>query len=835
MIVSSSIDNQVFSPAPANVTDVVTFNQPMDTTFTTASDFTLTGTFTETSYAAASFTWDPTGTILTINFTGLPADDYTLTLLASGFQNVVGLKLVNDYTSTFAVAHGVAPFSGTFTAVKPLGSLIYTATDSGVLSTPGGVDDLTILLNAGETLTLIGTPNTSDLQLVLTILDPSGNVVATTTATAQGQNVVIETAPVTTTGTYSIEVSDANGNVGLYSIQAYLNTAVKTGTSNDTIATAQDLTPTSYVLDSSIGIDRLAVVGSLPANSVVSTGDVFVSSKGYGDSAIYQVNAQGTVVQVIPVPEDTLDSLSGVELDPVNNMLYAAVTTAFNGFGGSNTGASADGELLEFNPVSGQLVATIPLPADNANFYYDYPDGFSIDSSGDFWIAQPNSQNIIELDPNGNEIVSYSTASITPLSASIGTDGNVYFSGLYGPEGNAIYQLITATGGINFFASSQRPNLTSTAPGGAGIWSGDTYQGATLLDYSGNPIQQVGYENTSQAQTDQDGNVWTANFGSGELFKFAQDGSEISSTSIPDPIGLTIWGVDNPNPPTQDTQDYYSFSLYQGQTATVVAQSQNGQAVEISIVDGNGDVLATGVVGASNVSSSIEDFVAPSTGTYYVEVSGQVRGPVQRGRHASRDHFSLQPHYSITTAQNLTGSGGVLGYLTPPPAPFYVLDDQFGMLSDPNNPIYPADPATGQFTGPAIAAPGNPFNNAYGLNMAFDGTDLYYNNGAQDGNNAIYKIDPSSGAVLDEFVPMLPNFTGLAYLNGGLWATDLVNLYELDPNNGACLQELPNVFPGGGVTGLTADPNNGMLYAVSQNHELYEIDPASGAMVNSAT
>ena len=69
-----------------------------------------------------------------------------------------------------------------------------------------------------------------------------------------------------------------------------------------------------------------------------------------------------------------------------------------------------------------------------------------------------------------------------------------------------------------------------------------------------------------------------------------------------DPSGLTIWGVDNPNPPVQDTQDYYSFSLAQGQTATAVVDSLNGQAAQITIVDGNGDVLATGVSGATNVS-----------------------------------------------------------------------------------------------------------------------------------------------------------------------------------------------------------------------------------------
>ena len=76
-----------------------------------------------------------------------------------------------------------------------------------------------------------------------------------------------------------------------------------------------------------------------------------------------------------------------------------------------------------------------------------------------------------------------------------------------------------------------------------------------------------------------------------------------------------------------------------------MVESLNGQAAQISIVDGNGNVLATGVSGATNVSQSIEDFVAPSTGTYYVEITGdpglQYSVVVTRGA-----DFTLQPHNS---------------------------------------------------------------------------------------------------------------------------------------------------------------------------------------------
>ncbi len=109
-VVSSSVDGQVFSPAPANVTEVVTFSQPMDTSFTTASSFELMGNYRNVQYAAASFSWDPTGTILTINYANLPDDTYTLTLFASGFENVVGIPLASNYVANFAVTLGTAAF-----------------------------------------------------------------------------------------------------------------------------------------------------------------------------------------------------------------------------------------------------------------------------------------------------------------------------------------------------------------------------------------------------------------------------------------------------------------------------------------------------------------------------------------------------------------------------------------------------------------------------------------------------------------------------------------------------------------------------------------------------
>src|SRR5262249_36029961 len=69
-VIDSSVhDGDVFSPEPYDLTEVVTFSEPMDTAFTTASSFDLLGIYRSVHYAAASFSWSADGTQLTINYT----------------------------------------------------------------------------------------------------------------------------------------------------------------------------------------------------------------------------------------------------------------------------------------------------------------------------------------------------------------------------------------------------------------------------------------------------------------------------------------------------------------------------------------------------------------------------------------------------------------------------------------------------------------------------------------------------------------------------------------------------------------------------------------------
>ena len=119
------------------MTEVVTFNQPMDTSFTTASSFELLGIYRNVSYAAASWSWDSTDTILTIKYDGLPDDTYSLTFFASGFREMPSAALLaSNYVARLRASSSAPRLQETLKPVALTSSLIYTGTDLHVPCQP---------------------------------------------------------------------------------------------------------------------------------------------------------------------------------------------------------------------------------------------------------------------------------------------------------------------------------------------------------------------------------------------------------------------------------------------------------------------------------------------------------------------------------------------------------------------------------------------------------------------------------------------------------------------------------------------------------------------------
>jgi outer membrane protein assembly factor BamB len=228
--------------------------------------------------------------------------------------------------------------------------------------------------------------------------------------------------------------------------------------------------------------------------------------------------------------------------------------------------------------------------------------------------------------------------------------------------------------------------------------------------------------------------------------------------------------------------------------------------LDAALYDSGGTLLAIGDTTASNLNQLIKSFVAPAAGKYYIKISGTGISDysliVTRGA-----DFHTHPNGNQVEAQRLDGTQTVLGAIVNPG----FLYSQEG----PSNPYltHETDPSTGAFLTTFNVTAGVPANNPFGNNLAFDGTSLYFNDGAFQGDNNIYKLDPNTGAVQGSITPQEPFLlTGIAYLDGELSGTDTYNIYEFDINTGAVLTQFSGVLDGPAM-GLAGDPDRHALWA----------------------
>jgi methionine-rich copper-binding protein CopC len=809
-VVSSSIANNAVL-TPGNLTEVVTFSETMNTAFTTASSFDLHGNIRNVDYAAASFSWDSTGKILTLNYSALPSDAYTLTLFAGGFSDLAGNTMTANFVVNFTMPVGTATISG-LTAVSPAGSLVYqeTVDDVVVSSTDVATYDLTI--DPQQTLAVLVTPVTSSMTATITLTAPGGTV-TTVTSPKPGSPALIPAVQSPTGGKYVIQVS---GGPGEYKLQTILNALIDPaaygGPPDGTIGTAQPLDAYANIFAS--GADRTAVLGSI-LGTPASFGDALVVETGFNGDVILIDKGNGAILEHFKSTAFSGLYLFDIALAPDNTFYVLGDQNLFTG-------------VIVHMDLNGDTLGTITVPVSDPGGFLS-PEGFGLDPrDGSFWIPLTNSATLVHIDASGNLLKEYAIPS-NPDDAAVGPDGNIYISQVFSGE-VTVFNPTTETD--SFFAASPFPlDLTWSVAGD--LWVGDIDGGAEEFNSSGTLINQNFDSGATAAEPAPSGNYWDTNVFSGRVNQFTPSNSVITQTSAPlfQP-GLAVLGdVPNEAPLPPPVFPVYSIQLAAGESASFIIKSLNQKGVGLTLFDGSGNVLALSSTGATNYNAGINNFVARSAGTYYVQVTGTPGANFNFVVTRSAD-FDTHKNNSIATAQAFNGNSAILGAITKGIPPFFVLDDN---LYSPPFPIWPTDPTTGAFVGASIPAPATEPNNPFGLNMAYDGTYIYYNDGPDFGTNKIYKLDASTGAVVNSFLPQEPYYLfGIAYYQGDIWATDSVNIYDLDANTGAVKNEFTGVFPSGGVTGLTADPDNGMLYAVSQFNTLYEIDPATGAVVNTA-
>ena len=144
----------------------------------------------------------------------------------------------------------------------PRGSLIYDTVQADSFNFAGNVNEYTVTLGQGETASVRLTPQDPSIQAHLELLGPAGNLVAEADGPAGG-TAILQTAPVTMSGTYTIRAVSVAGT-GAYQLELYANAALDTtawgGVSDNTPATAQSIDGSA--ISSPQGAQRLAVLGT---------------------------------------------------------------------------------------------------------------------------------------------------------------------------------------------------------------------------------------------------------------------------------------------------------------------------------------------------------------------------------------------------------------------------------------------------------------------------------------------------------------------------------------------------------------------------------------------
>jgi hypothetical protein len=271
-VIASSIQegDAVASVAGGDLTYTVQFSEPLNQATVTAAAFQLHGQGQNRDYTPTSFTYIIDTSTLTLNFTGVRDDTYTLTLKSANLTDLFGLRLDGETTvaghSVWPIPPGhsgdgvqggdflvhfsydagnPSPYPTSLTAVQPLGSLVYQGPAYfSTLQSSTDSDSFTLTVNPGQTITVLAHPLAAGLQPTIQ-LSNSGGPLGSVTAPGAGKEAVLQTIAAASADTYTITVGGAGGSVGAYTVQVFLNTALELkqhdGPPNTTLATAQNL------------------------------------------------------------------------------------------------------------------------------------------------------------------------------------------------------------------------------------------------------------------------------------------------------------------------------------------------------------------------------------------------------------------------------------------------------------------------------------------------------------------------------------------------------------------------------------------------------------------
>ncbi len=390
IVYNFTVDNQaptLLSQVPDDQAEIgadqqlrLTFSEPMAQYWPSATFHNAAG---DEIYPDWNWDWSEDGRTLSIQlYSTLQGGTYELRFAEWVFQDLAG-NAFDANPATPARDPLVLRFSTdtdvlalpALAAREPLGSLIYGSGRNASLVSDTDVDAFEIALQPGQDFdavvsAVLGQSGAAMPQVLLEIINPNGQTVASVASTQAGRALLIPGVAVDIGGTWTLRVSSPNGDVGNYNLGVVVGADVQREfveidgvqqPGNHTRSHAEDLDRTSLRLDDSI--DRLASVGrfspgvNASTGAVVSDWDFFRFTLEAGQTASIVVAVEGTPL-VSNLRLGLFDD-SG-DLDTGTGVLVGAAIAS----------ADADRAILDFTNHSDSAVTLYARPrADSAVRY----------------------------------------------------------------------------------------------------------------------------------------------------------------------------------------------------------------------------------------------------------------------------------------------------------------------------------------------------------------------------------------------------------------------------------------------------------------------------------
>ena len=228
------------------------------------------------------------------------------------------------------------------------------------------------------------------------------------------------------------------------------------------------------------------------------------------------------------------------------------------------------------------------------------------------------------------------------------------------------------------------------------------------------------------------------------------------------------------NAAAEDTEDAYTLDLtgWAGRSIDIVLAGDDAPVAadaSLTLIGTNGTtILATSSRtplgdGVLNYDQAILNFIVPADGIYTLRLNAA--GAADYTIVVTADApFDTELRNNADSPRPIEPGSSALGYLSPESPLIFAADWSFDRTL-----IHTVNAATGKIVN-SFPAPTGKLAAVYSINLAFDGSRLYYMAGGVNGDPTVYVLDGRDGAVLDTFqtTETFEHYTslGLAYLNG---------------------------------------------------------------------